>query len=184
MSAVPHSPPGRRIAIDLGERSYPIDVGAGILRYAFGRSEHLGFGVHFSQQNAEHTDFPDNHFDLVFSSTVLHETSRKAVPNIMNECYRILKPGGVMIHLEVPAKYEWLDMWGRIRGDYEIHYNNEPFWRGALSMDFTVPVKAAGFRDVVSGYQDAVTKAEPGAKGFGDTPKGVHRCWYMVSGVK
>ena len=31
MSAVPHSPPGRRIAIDLGERSYPIDVGTGLL---------------------------------------------------------------------------------------------------------------------------------------------------------
>jgi SAM-dependent methyltransferase len=163
---------------------HAIDVGAGLLRYAYGRAEHLGYGIHFSQQNAEATTFPDDHFDLVYSCAVLHETSGRALPRIMAECRRILKPGGVMIHLEVPAKYEWLDTWGRIRGDFEIHYNNEPFWRSALSTDFAALVKKAGFRDVQSGYQDTATKAEPGKKGFGDTPKGVHRCWFMVSGVK
>jgi 3-dehydroquinate synthase len=34
MSAVTHSPPGRRVAIDLGDRSYFIDVGAGLLGQA------------------------------------------------------------------------------------------------------------------------------------------------------
>ena len=100
------------------------------------------------------------------------------------ELLRILKPGGVLIHLEVPAKYESLDTWGRIRGDYEISFNNEPFWRGALTSDFGELVRAAGFKDVQTGYQDAVNKAVPGAGGFGDVHKGVHRCWFMVSGVK
>ncbi len=164
--------------------THAIDVGEGLLRYAYARAEHLGYGIHFSQQNAEHTNFPDNHFDLVFSSAVLHETSRKALPRIMAECRRILKPGGVLIHLEVPAKYESLDTWGRIRGDYEITYNNEPFWRGALTSDFGELVRAAGFKDVQTGYQDAVSKAVPGAGGFGDVHKGVHRCWFMISAVK
>ena len=31
MSAVPQVPPGHRVAIELGDRSYPIDVGAGLL---------------------------------------------------------------------------------------------------------------------------------------------------------
>ncbi|MCB2106503.1 MAG: class I SAM-dependent methyltransferase, partial [Rhodobacteraceae bacterium] len=116
--------------------THAIDVGAGLLRYAWARAESVGVGINFSQQNAEETNFPDNHFDLITSSAVLHETSRKALPRVIAECRRLLKPGGVMIHLEVPGHYSTLDTWGRIRGDYEILYNNEPFWRGALTTDF------------------------------------------------
>ena len=43
----------------------------------------------------------------------------------------------------------------------------EPFWRGALTSDFGELVRAAGFKDVQTGYQDAVSKAVPGAGGFG-----------------
>jgi ubiquinone/menaquinone biosynthesis C-methylase UbiE len=163
---------------------HAIDVGAGLLRYAWARAEHVGVGIHFSQQNAEETNFPDNHFDMIYSSAVLHETSRKALPRIMAECRRVLKPGGVMIHLEVPGHYGTLDTWGKIRGDYEILYNNEPFWRGALSTDFKALVETAGFKDVVSGYQDATAKAAPGQGAFRDASLGVHRSWFMVSGVK
>jgi SAM-dependent methyltransferase len=155
-----------------------------LLRYAWARAEHVGVGIHFSQQNAEETNFPDNHFDMIYSSAVLHETSRKALPRIMAECRRVLKPGGVMIHLEVPGHYGTLDTWGKIRGDYEILYNNEPFWRGALSTDFKALVETAGFKDVVSGYQDATAKAAPGQGAFRDASLGVHRSWFMVSGVK
>jgi SAM-dependent methyltransferase len=164
--------------------THAIDVGAGLLRYAWARAESVGVGIHFSQQNAEATNFPDNHFDLVYSSAVLHETSRKALPRIMAECHRILKPGGVLIHLEVPGHYSTLDTWGRIRGDYEIIYNNEPFWRGALSTDFKALVEQAGFKDVKSGYQDATAKAERGHGAFRDKSLGVHRSWLIISGVK
>ncbi|MDX2143675.1 MAG: class I SAM-dependent methyltransferase [Rhodospirillaceae bacterium] len=163
---------------------HAIDVGAGLLRYAWARSEHVGVGVHYSQQNAETTNFPDNHFDLVYSSAVLHETSHAALPRIMAECRRILKPGGVMIHLEVPGHYGTLDTWGRIRGDFEIFYNNEPFWRGALTTDFKKLVMDAGFKDVQTGFQDATKEAKKGTKGFFDESKGVHVSWFMVSGTK
>ena len=45
-------------------------------------------------------------------------------------------------------------------------------------------MRAAGFKDVQTGYQDATGKAVPGAGGFGNVHKGVHRCWLMISGVK
>jgi hypothetical protein len=89
-----------------------------------------------------------------------------------------------MVHLEVPQRYEDMDLWGRIRGELEIHYNNEPFWRGAQMSNFADYAKAAGFREVQDGYQDATTKADPAVKSFTETSKGVHRCWYMVSGIK
>ena len=78
-----------------------IDVGAPVLRYAHARAQALGVGVHFSQQNAEHTDFADESFDLVISHIVLHETSKSALIRILAECRRLLKPGGLMLHLEI-----------------------------------------------------------------------------------
>ncbi len=164
--------------------THAIDVGAGMLRYAHARAERLGIPVHFSQQNAECTDFEDNTFDLITSSAVLHETSGKALPNIFNECLRILKPGGAMVHLEVPARLEELDDWGKIRGDYEIQYNYEPFWKGALTQDYEKLCRDTGFKDVEVGYQDATAKAERGNTQFGGPSKGVHRSWLMISGVK
>jgi len=82
------------------------------------------------------------------------------------------------------AYIDFRDTWGRIRGDYEIFYNNEPFWRGALSTDFKKVVEDAGFKDVRSGYQDATPKAVKGKQAFHDKSKGVHASWFIVSGVK
>ncbi len=79
-----------------------IDVGAPVLRYAHARAESLGVPVHFSQQNAEHTDFETGSFDLVLSHIVLHETSKSALVASLRECHRLLRPGGLMLHLEIP----------------------------------------------------------------------------------
>ena len=161
-----------------------IDVGASVLRYAHARAEHLGLGVHFSQQNAEHTDFEDESFDLVYSCAMIHESSNSAVPNITREMYRLLKPGGVAVHLEVPMRYEDLDIWGHLICDYETRYNNEPFWSGAMKADLPGEFKKAGFKNVAGGFQAVVRKAEPGKGGFGEQNLGVFRCWSAASGQK
>jgi SAM-dependent methyltransferase len=161
-----------------------IDVGASQLRYAHARAEHLGATIHFSQQSAEHTNFPDGHFDLVYSCALFHETSRAALPRIVQESYRLLQPGGVAVHLEVPLRYEALDLWGHLLCDYETRYNNEPFWTGALRADFAGELERAGFRNIACGYQDATPRARPGTKGFGDECKGLFRSWYVASGEK
>ena len=165
-------------------KTHAIDVGEGLLRYAHARAEKMNIPIHFSQQNAENTNFNDNEFDLITSSAVLHETSGQALPNIFNECFRLLKPGGVMSHLEVPSRLQDMDTWGRIRGDYEIQYNYEPFWKGALTADFKTLAEKSGFSDVTVGFQDATPKAERGNGCFGGPSKGVHRSWLMISGVK
>ena len=46
---------------------FAIDVGAPVLRYAHARAEALGKRVHFSQQNAEQTNFEEGSFDLIVS---------------------------------------------------------------------------------------------------------------------
>lgn len=121
-----------------------IDVGAPVLRYAHARAEALGKRVHFSQQNAEHTDFADASFDLIVSHILLHETSSAAIRRVMRECHRLLKPGGLTLHQEVP-QYEGMPPYEAFILDWDTYNNNEPFWGTVHSMDLRKLAESAGF---------------------------------------
>lgn len=159
-----------------------IDVGASMMRYAHARAEHLGAAVHFSQQSAEHTDFESGSFDVVYSCVVLHETSQAAMANILAESRRLLRPGGIAIHLEVPLIHTFGDLWQELSAELEAQFNNEPNWRGALSADYAQLMRAAGFADVRAGYQSTAFDARSAPKEFGDTSHGVFRSWFVTSG--
>lgn len=160
-----------------------VDVGAPVLQYALARARGLGVrNVNFAQENAESTSYPDASFDVVYSCVMLHETSAKALPRIMQECYRLLRPGGVVIHLEVPMRYRELTPAEQLRGEIETYYNNEPFWRGACQADLVGALERVGFQDVAEGYQATVMKAERNARGFQRERGPVYRFWYVVSG--
>jgi len=121
-----------------------IDVGAPMVRYAHARAGALGLDVNFAQMNAEKTDFEDESFDLVVSHIMLHETSGKAMPKIFEECYRLLKPGGYMIHADLPP-FDLMDPFTQFILDNETYYNNEPFWGAMREMDQVDLAKRAGF---------------------------------------
>lgn len=123
---------------------YAIDVGAPVLRYAHARAEALGKRVHFSQQNAEHTDFDENSFDLIVSHILLHEASPKAIANILRECHRLLKPGGLMVHAEAPL-YKNMDAFSAFMFDWETQNNNEPWWSAMRELDLEALTVQAGF---------------------------------------
>lgn len=123
---------------------YAVDVGAPVLRYAHARAESLGKKVHFSQQNAEKMNFPDGHFDLIVSHILVHETSHKAIRNIMRECYRLLSPGGVVVHGETPP-YKDLDTFGAFILDWDTRNNNEPYWGGSHEIDPEGMAEETGF---------------------------------------
>ena len=159
-----------------------IDVGASILRYAHARAEHLGAAVHFSQQSAEATDFPDGHFDVVYSCVVLHETSPAAMAQILVESRRLLRPGGIAIHLEVPLIHTLGDVWQELSAELEAEFNNEPNWRGALSADYAALMAAAGFANVRVGYQATAFDARTAPKLFKPESDGVFRSWFVASG--
>lgn len=160
-----------------------IDVGASMLRYAHGRAEHLGAAIHFSQQSAEATDFEDGSFDLVYSCVLFHETSEAAMGRILAESRRLLRPGGMAIHLEVPLLHGNEDLWTELNGLLEAQYNNEPNWRGALTADYPALMAAAGFADVQCGYQSTSPAARSGPFEFGPANKGVFRSWFVASGT-
>ena len=123
---------------------YAIDVGASLLRYAHARAEHMGKRVHFSQQNAEQTNFPDGYFDLIVSHILFHETSSKALPRILAETRRLLAPGGLAAHADLPS-FGDLEGYGQFILDCETYYNNEPFWGAMLEKDQQEECVKAGF---------------------------------------
>ncbi|MSO65569.1 MAG: class I SAM-dependent methyltransferase [Alphaproteobacteria bacterium] len=123
---------------------HAIDVGAPLLRYGHARAEMLGVGVHFSQQNCERTGFADESFDLVFSCILLHETSRKALQNYLRESHRLLKPGGVAVHMDF-SRNAGKSPYEQFIGDWSTHYNAEPFIGGLGDSDLVALAKEAGF---------------------------------------
>ena len=127
-----------------GAEVHAIDVAAPMLRYAHARAESKGKAVHFSQQNAEKTDFEDGSFDLVVSHILMHETSDKAVKNVMAECNRLLAPGGLMAHAETPP-YEGMEPFDAFMLDWDSTNNNEPFWRRSHELDLPKLTRDAGF---------------------------------------
>jgi len=123
---------------------YAIDLGAPVLRYGHARAEALGERVHFSQQNCEETDFPDEKFDLIVSHIVLHELPPEALRRTFAECHRLLKPGGLMVHADFPG-YEGVDHLSQSMIDWDTYNNHEPFWGPMRDMDLVAESAAAGF---------------------------------------
>ena len=123
-------------------RVHGIDVAAPVLRYAHARAEALGVTAHFSQQNAESTTFPDGSFDLVVSHIVLHETSKSALTRILGECRRLLAPGGLMLHLEIPRGRTIIE---KFMHNWESYNNNETFARYMTGIDLKAEAMKGGF---------------------------------------
>lgn len=141
---------------------HAIDVASPMLRYAHARAESMGKAIHYSQQNAESTNFEDNSFDLIVSHILLHETSQKAIKNIIAECHRLLKPGGIMIHAETPP-YAGMDAFDAFMLDWDTFNNNEPFWRRSHEIDLKKLASDAGF-DADKEFEEMASSAFQVAK--------------------
>lgn len=136
-----------------------IDVAAPLLRFAHARAKSLDVNnITFIQANAEQVPEPDGSFDLVFTTMFLHETSNTAIKRIINETHRLLRPGGLCLHLEQP-QFEGLPPFEQFMRDWDALYNNEPFWTRMHEMDLEAMMEAAGFQRekmFVSGAQAVV----------------------------
>jgi ubiquinone/menaquinone biosynthesis C-methylase UbiE len=125
--------------------AHGIDICAPLLRYAHARAESLGIPVHYSQQNAERTDFAADSFDIVCSSFFLHEHSVEVTRRVLKEAYRLLKPGGIMVHMELPPDSETSPYYSFYL-NWDAYYNNEPHYAAFRAIDLRKEVLRAGFK--------------------------------------
>jgi SAM-dependent methyltransferase len=123
---------------------HAVDAGPGMLRYAHARAEALGVGVHFHQMDAARLTFPDGIFDLVVSHNVMHEVSSQTLGGIFAESRRVLRPGGIAVHQDVPIKGD-RTLFERFMFGWETRNNNEPFWQVFAETDVPAMLCAAGF---------------------------------------
>ena len=171
-----------------GAEIHGVDTAAPALRFAHGLAEKRGLAVHYHQQNAEHLDFPDESFDMVVSHALLHETSKPAVTAILREVHRVLRPGGVTAHAEVPARVEVMSPWEQLRSGYEGWYNQEPFWNALTELDLAGIAAAAGFTGALQGFQQTATdgRRDAAVKRFTPVAEGKLDLgnWFLMSARK
>ncbi len=107
-----------------------VDAGAPMLRYGAARAASLGVGnVTFVQGDVANLDeFEDASFDWIQSTMFLHETSYKALRQIMRETRRLIVPGGLVLHIEQPRYGDEMSLFEQAMRDWDAFYNNEPFW--------------------------------------------------------
>jgi ubiquinone/menaquinone biosynthesis C-methylase UbiE len=130
-----------------GANVIAIDTAAPVLRYGHARAQSLGItNIHFRQMNGEDLSaFPNGHFDWVQTTMFLHETSGKALPQILKEIYRVLAPGGLMLHLEQPQYKPEMPLFEQAMRDWDAFNNNEPFWSSMHEFDMHKALHDAGF---------------------------------------
>ncbi len=124
--------------------AHGIDVSAPVLRYGHALAQHEGKPAHFSQQNAEQTNFPDGHFDLIVSSFFFHEIPLRSARKILAECRRLLRPGGLMVHMELPDEASASD-YGNFFWNWDTRNNNEPWYTAYREQDPMALCTGAGF---------------------------------------
>lgn len=78
--------------------------------------------------------FPDNSFSLIYSSHVLEHFPYKDLKVLLNEIYRVLKPGGVMSTC-VPDASIYIDMYNKKRIDSELYLEYKPAYISERPMD-------------------------------------------------
>lgn len=124
-----------------------VDAGGPMLRYGLARAKSMGIGnVTWIQADAEDlSQFDDESFDWVQTTMFLHETSGQAMRKIFAETRRLLKPGGVVIHVEQPQYGEDMPLYEQAMRDWDAFYNNEPFWTTMHELDIDAMMQGAGF---------------------------------------
>lgn len=123
------------------------DLGVPVLRYGLARAKSLGVdNIRFIQASGEDLSrFPDASFDWIQTTMFLHELSNSALANILRETRRLLRPGGLVLHVEQPQYSPDMPLFEQVMRDWDAFYNNEPFWSRMHELDLDQAMVDAGF---------------------------------------
>ncbi|MFN8535215.1 MAG: class I SAM-dependent methyltransferase [Dehalococcoidia bacterium] len=124
-----------------------IDISAPMVRYAHKRAVEMGLDVTFAQMAAERLRLPDASFDLAFANILFHEVPVDVGEQVIDEIYRVLRPGGIFVVHDVGQAVDWSPLDAYVR-DFIIRDNSEPWERGWTEWDFGGSLRRAGFHSV------------------------------------
>jgi ubiquinone/menaquinone biosynthesis C-methylase UbiE len=124
-----------------------LDVGGPMLRYGAARAKALSIeNVAFVQADATSLpQFEDGSFDWIQTTMFLHELSLTSMQAIFRESHRLLRKGGVVLHVEQPQYTPDMPLFEQAMRDWDAFYNNEPFWSTLHEIDLDAKLVEAGF---------------------------------------
>ena len=125
---------------------FGIDLSAPYLRKAkalLSQSSHL---PQLIQGNAEAIPFLNNFFDAVVSVFLFHELPPDVRQNAINECYRVMKPGGMLVLCDSIQASDAPEI--KVTIENFPKYNHEPYYRHYITDDMNLRLTNAGFVDI------------------------------------
>lgn len=167
-----------------------VDVCSPVLRYTLARARSLGLrNVQFVQADgANLSRFAAESFDWVQTTMFLHELSYSSMQAVMRESFRVLKPGGIVLHLEQPQYSKDMPLFEQAMRDWDAFYNNEPFWSAMHELDLDGLLVKAGFeqRNLVHGAATAVVDRTvfPDAMDDSGEDYGRKAAWHVIGARK
>lgn len=167
-----------------------VDAGAPMLRYGLARAKAMGIdNVTFVQDDVSNLSrFSDESFDWIQSTMFLHETSYKSMPMIFKETHRLLKRGGIVLHVEQPQYTDEMPLYEQAMRDWDAFYNNEPFWTKMHEVDLDDWMTVAGFSkaELIHGGVAAVVDRDvfPDASEDDSEDYGRKAAWHVIGARK
>lgn len=98
------------------------------------------------QANSEALPYLDNYFHGVSSVFLFHELPGNVRQNVMNECFRVLQPGGVFVICDSIQLNDSPEFKSFMENFVTLFH--EPYYRHYISDDLVARLKEAGFEDI------------------------------------
>ncbi len=123
---------------------YGLDLSGSYLKQA---SKYLstrsGDIVQLVKANAENIPFPSNSFQAITCVFLLHELPRDARQNVINECFRLLEPGGIFVladSIQIADSSEFISIMDNFHKIF-----HEPYYSDYIKDDIDSRLKESGF---------------------------------------
>tara|TARA_Y100001968_G_C19453202_1_gene770209 strand:+ start:8031 stop:9086 length:1056 start_codon:yes stop_codon:yes gene_type:complete len=109
-------------------------------------SSRKGEMIQLSKGNAEHLSFKSNSMQGITCVFLLHELPREARQNVINECIRVLEPGGVFV-LADSIQISDSPKFKPVMDNFHKVFH-EPFYYDYINDDIEARLEQAGFQNI------------------------------------
>lgn len=97
--------------------------------------------------NGEELPFKDHHFDILTCVYLFHELPRDVRRRVMDEMFRVLKPGGLLVIMDSCQLIESEEEMGTYMQLFPTEYH-EPYYKDYIRDDLTVSLQEIGFENI------------------------------------